>query len=109
MLKADRKMHARRTNSHGDPDSFTNRKAAVPGIDRQSLSLSEDVRLAQDWLADGAPVADVITVLEARHRFELSPAHCRALAVEILWDALGRSQPNADLNPNPKESAYAAA
>ena len=109
MLKASRRAGAGRITLAGDPASFANRKAAWSGNDRQSLHFAEDIGLAQQWLADDAPVADVITMLEARHRFELSPTHCRALAVEILWAAQGRSQRNTDLNPKLKESSYAAA
>jgi hypothetical protein len=36
------------------------------------------------WLAEGAPIADVLTMLEVHHRFELSPRDSRAYAVEIL-------------------------
>lgn len=109
MLKVARKTGVRRITLAGDSAGLANRKAVLAGTDRQSLRLAEDIGLAQQWLADGAPIADVITMLEARHRFELSPARCRAIAVEILWTAQGRSQRNADLNPNLKESAYAAA
>lgn len=109
MLKADRGVRASQVTLAVDAASHANRKLVQSGNDHQSLHFAEDIGLAQQWLADGAPVADVITMLEARHRFELSPDRCRALAVEILWAALGRSQPNADLNPNSKESRYAAA
>jgi hypothetical protein len=46
----------------------------------------------------------MLTMLEACHRFDLSPADCRAYAVEILWAAQLRSRPEPDLSPNPKES-----
>ena len=46
-----------------------------------------DTVLANVWLAEGAPIADVLTMLETRHRFELSAADCRAYAIEILWAA----------------------
>lgn len=39
---------------------------------------------ARQWLAEGAPIADVLTMLEFRRRFELSPDFARAYAVEIL-------------------------
>ena len=43
-----------------------------------------DIASAQQWLAEGAPVADVLTMLEVRHRFNLSSADCQVYAVEIL-------------------------
>jgi len=46
-----------------------------------------DTALALGWLTDGFPIADVLTMLEARHRFEL-PAHfASAYAVDILTAA----------------------
>ena len=77
-----------------------------PGIARYLV----DVALACLWLADGAPVGDVLTMLECRHRFEFSSSACRAYAVEILWAAerqmqVLKSQPN----PVPKETEDAAA
>ena len=69
-----------------------------------------DTASARLWLDDGAPVADVLTMLELRHRFELSPAAARAYAVEILWaaqhpvDAV-QSRPI----PTEKETRYAVA
>lgn len=109
MLKAARRAGARRITLAGDPASFANRKVALSGNDRHSLHFAEDIGLAQQWLASGAPVADVITMLETRHRFELSPDRCRVLAVKILWAAQDRFQRNTDFNPNLKESAYSAA
>ena len=32
-----------------------------------------DIASARLWLAEGAPIADVLTMLEVRRRFELSP------------------------------------
>jgi hypothetical protein len=43
-----------------------------------------DTLSARQWLAEGAPVADVLTMLEVRSRFEFSPHDCRTYAVEIL-------------------------
>jgi hypothetical protein len=43
-----------------------------------------DIASARLWLAEGAPIADVLTMLEVRRRFELSPHNSRAYAVEIL-------------------------
>ena len=62
------------------------------------------------WLTEGAPVADVLTMLEVRHCFDLSGADRRAYAVQILWAA----QHSVDTrNPHPipasKETRNAAA
>ncbi len=69
-----------------------------------------DVALACLWLAEGAPIGDVLTMLESRHRFELSSAASRTYAVEILWAAERHVQAIED-HPNtaPKEHEYAAA
>jgi hypothetical protein len=69
-----------------------------------------DTASARLWLAEGAPVADILTMLEVRHRFDLSLADCRAYAVEIL---LAAQQEIDACNPRPipttKETRYAAA
>jgi hypothetical protein len=46
-----------------------------------------DVASARIWLADGIPIDDVITMLEVRRRFELSPALSSARAREIAATA----------------------
>jgi hypothetical protein len=46
-----------------------------------------DILSARQWLAEGVPVADVLTMLEVRRRFEFSPRDCRTYAVEILTAA----------------------
>jgi hypothetical protein len=46
-----------------------------------------DTVSARLWLADGFPIADLLPMLEVRHRFELSPDVARAYAVEILLAA----------------------
>lgn len=69
-----------------------------------------DIASAKLWLAEGAPIADVLTMLETRHRFELPSADCRAYAIEILWTAqqqIHTTKPN--LKPHRKESCHAAA
>ena len=69
-----------------------------------------DTASARLWLEDGAPVADVLTMLELRHRFELTPANARAYAVEILWTA---QHPVDAVHARPistqKETRYAVA
>jgi hypothetical protein len=41
-----------------------------------------DVASAQLWLTEGVPLADAITMLEVRRRFEFSPNDCRVYAIE---------------------------
>jgi hypothetical protein len=43
-----------------------------------------DIVSVRLWLADGFSIADVLTMLEVRRRFELSPDVARAYAVEII-------------------------
>jgi len=46
-----------------------------------------DVASARLWLAEGAPIGDVITMLEFRRRFEIPAALCSARAQEIAATA----------------------
>jgi hypothetical protein len=46
-----------------------------------------DIASARQWLLEGAPMDDVITVLEERRRFELPAAVCSARAREIAATA----------------------
>ena len=46
-----------------------------------------DIASARLWLEEGFPIADVLTMLEVRRRFELCARDGRAYAVEILWAA----------------------
>jgi hypothetical protein len=68
-----------------------------------------DIASARLWLAEGAPIADVLTMLESRHRFDLSSADCRAYAIEIVWAVQQLSLNDSEPIPNPKESAHAIA
>ena len=82
------------------------RHADNPG----AAGLYVDLGLACLWLAEGAPIGDVLTMLESRHRFELSSDACRAYAVEILWAAERHVRAFEDPpNTTPKEHEYAAA
>ena len=47
-------------------------------------SLIADTTSVRQWLAEGASIADVLTMLEVRRRFEFSAHDCRTYAVEIL-------------------------
>lgn len=68
-----------------------------------------DIASARQWLAEGIPIADVLTMVETRRRFDLSSTDCRTYAVEILWAAQELPQNDSKRNPNPKESPYAIA
>jgi predicted amidophosphoribosyltransferase len=69
-----------------------------------------DTDSARLWLAEGGPVADVLTMLEVRHRFELSPHFARAYAVEILSAARAEIDRTNQIQFNhPKEMQNAAA
>ena len=43
-----------------------------------------DTASVRQWLAEGLSIADVLTMLEVRRRFEFSAHDCRIYAVEIL-------------------------
>ena len=69
-----------------------------------------DMDSARHWLAEGAPISDVLTMLEVRRRFELSSADCRTYAVEILWaEQQPIRPPKPDLNSHRKETHHALA
>jgi hypothetical protein len=69
-----------------------------------------DIASARLWLAEGAPTADILTMLEVRYRFELSPDVARAYAVEILSAARAEIvTANQPLITHQKESLHAAA
>ena len=69
-----------------------------------------DTASARLWLADGFPIADVLTMLEVRSRFELSPDVARAYAVEILSAARAEIHlANQPVIAHRKESLHAAA
>ena len=46
--------------------------------------LIADIASVRQWLAEGLSIADVLTMLEVRRRFEFSAHDCRTYAVEIL-------------------------
>ena len=69
-----------------------------------------DIASARQWLVEGAPIADVLTMLQVRHRFELSSADCRTYAVEILRAAQQPTRtPKPTLNSHRKEARHALA
>jgi hypothetical protein len=46
--------------------------------------LIADTTSVRQWLTEGVPIADVLTMLEVRRRFEFSAHDSRIYAVEIL-------------------------
>ena len=51
---------------------------------RSNGRLIADTASVRQWLAEGVSIADVLTMLEVRRRFEFSAHDCRIYAVEIL-------------------------
>ena len=69
-----------------------------------------DIASARQWLAEGAPISDVLTMLEVRHRFELPSADGRAYAIGILRAAQQPTRtPKPTLNSHRKEAHHALA
>ncbi len=46
--------------------------------------LIADTASVRQWLTEGVSIADILTMLEVRRRFEFSAHDCRIYAVEIL-------------------------
>ena len=93
-----------------DPAKLTRELAAQHPGDAGFACRLVDAASARLWLADGAPVADVLTMLEVRRRFELSPAASRAYAVEILFVVQHENDGHSIHSiPPAKETQYAAA
>jgi len=109
MVKDIPKASARRRPSTRLAQRYAVPKVALSSTDREAYRRAEDIRAARDWLGCGAPIGDVLTMLEVRRRFDLSGTDCRAYAVEILSTAQGQSRPEAVPTSNPKESTNAAA
>jgi hypothetical protein len=77
---------------------------------RARLRRIADTDSARRWLAEGAPVTDILTMLEVSRRFEFSPHIARAYAVEILSAA--RAEIHSNHQPqiaHRKEPAHAVA
>lgn len=109
MLRSPRNANASGGGSLRSAGCLTSRRVNRIAGDQLAFRSSEDIRLAQDWLTHHAPIADVITVVEVRHRFELCPPDCRAYALEIVRTAQGLSRPHSEPNSNLKEFHHAAA
>jgi hypothetical protein len=109
MLNPTRNPGARGGHSIRLVRSFAGHQPTLSDSDRDSLSYAKDLRMAQEWLSVGAPIADVITVLEVRHRFDFPQARCRAFAIEIVSLVQSLPRPKAGPNSTSKESTHAAA
>jgi hypothetical protein len=59
-------------------------RASFVGNDATVACRTFDVASARRWLAEGVPLADAITMLEIRRRFEFSPDDCRVYAIESV-------------------------
>lgn len=70
---------------------------------------SEDIALTRLWLADAVPLADVLTMLEVRYRFELSPHLAHTYAIEVLWAVQHPENALINHTTTTKEIHYAAA
>jgi hypothetical protein len=69
-----------------------------------------DIASTREWLSEGAPISDVLTMLEVRHRFDLSSADGRAYAIGILRAAQQPTRtPKPTLNSHRKETHHALA
>jgi hypothetical protein len=107
MLKSLTKAPPFRDELTGNSCSFPARSDAD---NRVHLRRVADTLSARQWLAEGAQVADVLTMLEVRRRFELSPHDCRTYAIEIL--SIARTESHANNQPTTahrKEPANAIA
>ena len=87
MLKSLTKAPPFRDEFTGNSLGFQARADANNRVRMRGVA---DILSARQWLAEGVPVADVLTMLEVRRRLELSPDFARAYAVEILSAARGK-------------------
>ena len=70
-----------------DADNFTDSLALHQAVNPDASARARqtaDTNSARHWLSEGVPIADVLTMLEVRRRFESFPHDCRIYAVEIL-------------------------
>ena len=83
---------------------------AIPSGSLPETERRKDRFSARQWLREWMSWADVLTMLEFRHRFRLSPDACRTYCVEIVF-ALWQELPVME-HPSlahRKESHYAVA
>ena len=93
-----------------DAGKLTRELASRQPNNPSSVNRLVDTASARLWFAEGAPIADVLTMLEVRHRFHISSADCRAYATEILCAAqqhIEASKPKPI--PDRKEHGHAVA
>lgn len=85
--------------------------ARQPGFDTRAARHLVDAASARLWLASGVPFADVITMLEVRHRFELTPQAARVHAMEVVYTVHQAIAESANYQPihHHKEPRHAAA
>jgi hypothetical protein len=70
----------------------------------------EDAASVRLWLVEGFPIADILTMIEVRRRFEFCPHLARAYAIEILFAAKSEMQlANQPTITYQKESHHAVA
>ena len=70
-----------------DADKFTYSLALHHAVDPDATARARrtaDIDSARLWLSEGVPIADVLTMLEVRRRFESFPHDSRNYAVEFL-------------------------
>ena len=86
------------------------RPQALRGESASRGRLIVDTASVRQWLAEGVSIADVLTMLEVRRRFEFSPHDCRIYAIEILSAARAEIHlPNQPLIIHRKEPRNAVA
>jgi len=81
------------------------------GFDTHAARLLVDTTSARLWLASGVPLADVLTMLEVLHRFELSPQAARVHAMDVVCAVQQAAADNAEHESihHHKELRHAAA
>jgi hypothetical protein len=85
-------------------------RVAMDTHNRATWRRLSDTLAARQWLAEGVPIADVLTILEVRRRFEFSPNFVRVYAVEILSAARTTNRTTNQLHvAHRKEPANAVA
>jgi hypothetical protein len=70
---------------------------------------AKDIASARLWLSHAVPLTDVLTMLEVRHRFDLSPDLARTYAVEILRAVQHPENSLINRSITTKETHYATA
>jgi hypothetical protein len=94
-----------------DALKLTREIAHQPGFGTHAARELVDTTSARLWLASGLSLSDVITMLEVRHRFELSPQAARVHAMDVVCAVRQAAVDNAKYEPirNHKEPRHAAA